>query len=260
MFAPSPEINPKGVIAIHDSLYGFPQLLRACGELHLTVPVIWTTWKIANGLQLNDEELAIVPSLSLKRGPKDWRMSPMVHGKLDSDSGILSALDGLDHTGILAQLPKKAEGIMRGDQILFASHMRYQSLTVLWDLADGINKGHRFGSPKPWVVEELQVLGLISVSEPMPDGSTGRPPQRLVINSWGRQLVECTRRYGGVEIPEGFSRMARRLSGNRVPRFSRTDLLAAGYLANGQMVPERVKKRMSEYGKEELSKVHGVEL
>lgn len=260
MFALSPDSNPKGVLGIYDSLYAHPQLLRACGDLHLTVPVIWTAWKIANGLQLSDEELSIVPSLSLKRGPKDWRVAPMVHGKLDSDSGILSTIDGLDITSILDSLPKEPKGVLRGDHILSSALIRYQSLSVLYDLADGINKGHRFGSPKPWVVEELQVLGFISVSEPVPDGSTGRPPQRLVINSWGRQLVECSRKYSGFEIPEEFSRMARRLSGNRTPRYSRTDLLAAGYLANGHPVPERVLKRMSEYGKEELSKVHGVEL
>lgn len=261
MFAPTPDSNPKGILGIYDSLYAHPQLLRGCGELHLTVPVIWTAWKIANGLPLNAEEQEIVPSLSLKRGPRDWRVAPMVHGRLDSDSGILSALDGLDTSGILSQLPDSAAKAMRGDHILFSTQIRYQSLSVLWDLADGINKGHRFGAPKPWVVQELQTLGLVSIGEPVSDGSTGRPPQRLVINSWGNQLVKVTRTYGGIEIPTEFSKMARRLSGNRkVTHLSKTDLLAAGYLSRNQEVPERVRKRMSEYGKQELSKAHGVEL
>lgn len=260
MFAVSPENNPKGVLAIHDSLYAHPHLLRACSELHLTVPVIRTCWKIANRLQLDDEELEMVPGLSIKRGPADWRVALRVHGKLDSDSGILAALDGLNLAGLISQLPDKAEGITKVDDILFITHIRFQSLTVLWDLADGIHKGHRFGSPKPWVVQELQILGFISVSEPVSDGSKGRPPQRLVINSWGKQLVEATRKYMGIDIPEEFSRMGRRRSGNRVPSYSRTDLLAAGFLARDQEIPDRVKKRMSEYGREELSKVHGVEL
>lgn len=260
MYGPHPQERPKGILAIHDSLMALPQLSRSCGELRLTVPVIHTAWKIAHQIQLNDEELEIVPSLSIKRGPTDWTVAPMVHGKLDSDSGILSTLDALNQAKIIPQLANQAAGLTKVDEILFATYIRYQPLTVLWDLADGINKGHRFGSPKPWVVEELQVLGFVSVAEPVSDGTTGRPPQRLVINSWGRQFVECTRKYMGLDIPEEYSRMARRRSGNRTPRYSRTDLLAAGYLARNQEVPEKVLKRMSEYGKEELSRVHGVEL
>lgn len=260
MFAVHPHDKPKAVLAVHDSLLPHSQLSRACGELHLTVPVIWTAWKIATRAQLTDEELNIVPSLSLKRGPKDWRTAPMVHGKLDSDSGILSALDGLRLAEILNQLPETPNEVTKVDDILFSTYIRFQSLTVLWDLADGIHKGHRFGSPKPWVVEELQVLGFISIAAPINDGTKGRPPQRLIINSWGNQFVECTRKYMGLDIPEEFSKMGRRLSGNRAPRFSRTDQLAAGYLARGQELPEKVRKRMSEYGKEELSKAHGVEL
>lgn len=260
MFAPHPQEKPRGILAVHDSLVQHPQLSRACGELRLTVPTINTTWKIANRIQLNDEELEIVPSLSLKRGPKDWATSPMVHGKLDSDSGILSTLDGMNMVGIISKLPDSPDGLTKVDDILFATYIRFQSLTVLWDLADGINKGHPFGSPKPWVVQELQVLGFISIAEPVNDGTTGRPPQRLVINSWGKQLVEATRKYMGLDIPEEFSRMGRRRSGNRTRHFSRTDLLAAGFLARNQEVPERVRKRMSEYGKEELSRAHGVAL
>lgn len=261
MFTPSPLNNPVQALAIHDSLNGHPLILRSCGELHLTTPVINTAWKIANGLQLDDEELQIVPSLSLKRGPKEWRVAPMVHGKLDSDSGILSTLESLKFSGILQQLPENPSDATRADHILFATIIRYQSLSVLWDLADGVHKGHRFGSPKPWVAQELQILGLVTVLDPISDGTTGRPPQRLVINSWGKRFVDLTRKYGGMEIPEHFSKMARRLSGNRkATHYSRTDLLVAGYLARGQEVPERIVKRMSEYGKVELSKAYGVEL
>jgi hypothetical protein len=261
MFAPHPQDSPRGLLAVHDSLIANAQLSRACGELRLTVPVINTAWKIANKLQLNEEELEIVPSLSLKRGPSDWSVAPMIGGTLDSDSGILSTLDGLNLSGIISQMPEEATGITKVDNILFSTYIRFQSLSVLWDLADGVTKGHRYGSPKPWVSQELQILGLVSLSEPISDGSKGRPPMRLVINSWGKQFVECTRKYMGLEIPEKFSKMARRLSGNRkTTHYSRTDLLAAGYLARGQELPERIRKQMSDYGREELSKVHGVEL
>lgn len=260
MFAQSPENKPIGLLAIHDSLYPHPQLLRACGELRLTVPVILTAVKIANRQPLSDEEQEMITGLNLKRGPKDWRVAPMVHERLDSDSGILSTLDGLKRAGILQTLPANPSNLTRVDDILFSTQIRYQALSVLWDLADGIHKGHRFGSPKPWVVEELQILGFVAVSDPIPDGTKGRPPQKMTINSWGRQFVECTRRYMGLDIPEEFYRMARRRSGNLKPRFSRTDLLAAGYLSQGRTVPERIAQRMSEFGREELSKLHGVEL
>lgn len=182
----------------------------------------------------------------------------MVGGKFNEDSGFLSTIEWLKMEGILDQLPTEPQGITKIDEILFATYIRMQPLSVLWDLADGISKGSPHGSPKTWVIEELNLLGLITLAEPVKDGTKGRPPLRLIPTSWGLQFVETTRKYGGVEITDAYRRAARRRGGSARQRFTATDNLAAGFLSNGQLVPYQIKKRMSEYGKQELGKAYGV--
>lgn len=256
----SPGLQYSGVVAKHNALIPHALLARAAEDLRLTTPTIHTALKFAFRQELTNEEQGILASFSLKRGPRDFLVTPMLNGAFDEDSGLLSTIDGLRLAGFLDLLPTKPEDALQPDDIMICGFLRWQPISVLWDLADGINKGHPFGAPKPWVVDELQVLGLVLVGEPVSDGTRGRPPKQLIITSWGRRFVELTRRRAGFEITDAYRRAARVKSSGARPRLNGTDKLVAGFLANRQPVPDRILKRMSDYGKQELSRAYGVEL
>lgn len=256
----SPGLQYAGVSAKLDALIPLTRLAKDVEDLRLTTPIIHVVYKFANRIPLDEEEQKILPSLTIPRGSRDWIVTPLANGRIDGDTGILSLIEIIKMQGILETLPKRAEEALNPDQIMFCGFLRWQPISVLWDIVDGIHKASPFGSPKPWVVEELEVLGLITVGQPVSDGTKGRPPRQLNITSWGARFVELTRRHAGFEISDAYRRAARRRAGNRKPRLNLTDKLVSGYLSQGQQVPDRIKQRMSEYGRQELSKAYGVEL
>jgi len=246
----------NGGFAWFDKLASDNYLARLCSTLMLTTPVVHVAWKLATGggnvALLSDEELRIFSGMTIPRGPVDERIAPVVDGKLDPDSGIFAVLDMLYQGGLLERIPKTPKDVFRPEAILLSAYIRVQSLSVLRDIAETKSQRSPFGHVKPWVSEELQILGFASIGEPISDGMPGRPARQLRLTSWGVAFAEATRKCG-IEITDTHRRLARKKTKYTArPKFNNTDRLVLGLINSGQEVPERHLKHMSELGREQI--------
>lgn len=247
-----PQAN--GVWARFGRLAADSYLSGLCSTLMLTTPTVLLADKVLNGggeISLTQEEREILASFNLPRGFGEDRVTPLVDGQFEG--GTRATIDMLKRIDMISELPTTPTHVTQPHQILFGSTIRCQSLSVLWDIVfDDLQKGSPFGRVKPWVMEELQILGFATLGPPIPDGKPGRPPRRIIVNSWGRKFAEVTRNCG-IEVTDVHRQSARkRVIRSKVQRFNTADSLASGYLVRGYDVPANVIKGMSNYGKQTL--------
>lgn len=248
----------NGVWARFGRLASDSYLAGLCSTLMLTTPTVLVANKAltptggAGEITFSPEEREILASFTIARGFGEERVTPLVDGRFDG--GTMATIDMLLRMDMISELPTNPKLATQPHQILFGSMIRFQSLSVLWDIVfDDLQKGSPFGRVKPWVMEELQILGLATLGHPMPDGKPGRPPRRIMVNSWGHALAHVTKNCG-VEVTDVHRQSARKkVSRSKVQRFTPTDILASGYLARGYEVPKHVLKGMSDYGRKTLN-------
>lgn len=224
-----------GIYAISDRIkndaYTF-KIVRDTGPI--TIPIVkaieWITTN-CEGWRVTQEALAEVDIelLSTIRG----MMKPVAY-KVDAyidPTGRLrrppvDAYELIRGLHVLEDTPDDIEKVIKVEQIMPFAHIRWPSYAVLWDAVHR-HKANYMGSIRPWVVEEIERLGLgiPTIGQKAPKGGRippGRPPIQIIPSAWGIRLVQLCDSFGEqFRVTDAMRQKSRRLQSNLVPKLDR---------------------------------------
>lgn len=127
---------------------------------------------------------------------------------------------------VLEDTPDDMAKVIKIEQILPFAHIRWPAYAVLWDSVHR-HKATYMGSIRPWVLEELERLGLgiPTIGQKAPKGGKiprGRPPVVIHPTTWGIRLVQLGDSSGEqYRVTDQMRQKSRRVQSALVPTVDR---------------------------------------
>lgn len=224
-----------GIYALHDKIkndgYTF-NLVKETGPISYPMlkAVQWIT-ENCTGWTVDPEELAglDVELVSTIRGmskPFPYRVQPYIDvtGKLRRE--IADAYELLQGLHVIADTPDDIDKVIRMEQILTFAYIRWPAYAVLWDAVHR-HKANYMGSIRPWVVEEIERLGLgiPIIGQKAPKGGRippGRPPVQILPTTWGIRFIQLADTAGDAyRVTDHMRTLSRRVQSTLVPKIDR---------------------------------------
>lgn len=224
-----------GIYAINDRIkndrYTFT-VLRDTGPI--TIPILqaieWITTN-CEAWTITQEAVAEldVDTLSTIRGmtkPMAYKQNAYIgpDGRLRREA--VDAYELVQGLHVLADTPEDIDKVIRIEQIMPFAHIRWPAFAVLWDAVHR-HTANYMGSIRPWVVDEIERLGLgiPIIGRKAPKGNRlppGRPPVQIVPTKWGIRLVQLADSSGDqYRVTDAMRQKSRRVQSSLVPRLER---------------------------------------
>lgn len=224
-----------GIYAINDKIKNDGYTFRIVRD---TGPVSFPMLKAVEWITTNCEGWRVTPEnlegldveiLSTIRGmakPFAYRVEPYIdkNGKLRRE--VVDAYELITGLHVLAETPDDIDKVIRIEQILTFSYIRWPAFAVLWDAVHR-HKANYLGSIRPWVVEEIERLGLgiPIIGQKAPKGNRippGRPPIQILPTTWGIRLVQLADSSGEqYRVTDQMRQLSRRVQSSLVPKVDR---------------------------------------
>lgn len=225
-----------GIYAINDRIkndaYTY-KIVRDTGPI--TYPIIkaiqWIT-ETCEGWKLDPENLEglDIEILSTIRGMRKPPAYKTDRSYIDSTGRlsreVVDAYELIRNLHVLEDTPEKMEFVTKIEQIMPFAHIRWPAFAVLWDAVHR-HKATYMGSIRPWVLDEIERLGLgiPVVGQKAPKGNRippGRPPIVIVPTSWGIRLVQLADSSGErYRVTDQMRQKSRRTQSALVPQVDR---------------------------------------
>lgn len=192
-----------GISGRHDLLQGQPRLKQQIHDLGglLTTPILHALTEITDKYPQgkptpldstdfpdSDSRIAALGCLFPRGYGKSQEPLLDDFGKMNLRSGIVELYQELEKIGLLARIPAMPSFANQGEEILLDGTIRWQSYCVLWDAVHS-HEYSAYGNIKPWVINELILLGFAGLKLHEND-KPGRPPRVIEPTSWGRRFVK----------------------------------------------------------------------
>lgn len=225
-----------GIYAINDRIkndhFTF-KYLRDTGPI--TIPILRAIEWITNnceGWRLDPDNIEglDIEILSTIRGMRKPPAYKTDHPYID-DTGRLTraAVDAFELVNglhVLDDTPKDISMVIKMEQIMPFAHIRWPAFAVLWDAVHK-HKATYMGSIRPWVIDEIERLGLgiPVIGQKAPKGNRvppGRPPIVIMPTSWGIRLVQLADSSGDAfKVTDQMRQKSRRIQSSLVPTVDR---------------------------------------
>lgn len=225
-----------GIYAINDRIkndaYTY-KIVRDTGPV--TIPILhairWIT-ENCEGWKLDPENLEglDIELLSTIRGmckPPAYKTDrPYIddNGRLTREA--VDAYELINGLNVIEETPDDIAKVIKIEQIMPFAHIRWPAYAVLWDSVHK-HKATYMGSIRPWVVTEIERLGLgiPTIGQKAPKGNRvppGRPPVVIVPSSWGIRLVQlCDTAGEQFRVTDQMRQKSRRVQSSMVPKIDR---------------------------------------
>lgn len=236
-----------GIYAINDRIksdrYTF-NFIKDIGPL--TIPIIkaieWITancdgWKITpDHLESLAHDIELLSTIRGMRKPLAYKAEGYIdsYGQLRREA--VDAYELIRGLHVLTDTPNDIDKVIKIEQIMPYAHIRWPAYAVLWDAVHK-HKATYMGSVRPWVIEEIERLGLgiPTIGQKAPKGGRiprGRPPVVIVPTSWGIRLVQLADSSGEqFRVTDQMRQKSRRVQSRMVPEVDRIpNLLKDKYL------------------------------
>lgn len=225
-----------GIYAINDRIkndaYTY-KIVRDTGPI--TIPILraikWIT-ETCEGWKLDPENLEglDIELLSTIRGMRKPPAYKVDHSYIDHSGRVtreaVDAYELITGLGVMEDTPDDIDKVIRIEQIMPFAHIRWPAFSVLWDAVHR-HKATYMGSIRPWVIDEIERLGLgiPTIGQKAPKGNRippGRPPVVIVPTAWGIRLVQLADSSGeSYRVTDQMRQKSRRLQSNMVPKVER---------------------------------------
>lgn len=225
-----------GIYAISDRIkndaYTF-RMVRDTGPISypMLIAVRWITehcegWRVTpeNVEGLDIEILSTIRGMSK---PFPYRVEAYIDSTGRLRREVADAYELIRGLHVLEDTPDDINKVIRIEQILTFSYIRWPAFAVLWDSVHR-HKANYMGSIRPWVVEEIERLGLgiPIIGQKAPKGGRippGRPPIQILPTAWGIRLVQLADSSGEqYRVTDQMRTLSRRIQSNLVPKVDRT--------------------------------------
>lgn len=224
-----------GIYAINDRIKNDGYTFRIVRD---TGPITWPIIKAIEWITANCEGWRIDPDnlagldieiLSTIRGMRK-PLAYKTEGYIDSTGRLrreaVDAYELIRGLNVLEDTPDDLAKVIKIEQILVFAHIRWPAYAVLWDAVHR-HKATYMGSIRPWVLEEIERLGLgiPTIGQKAPKGGRiprGRPPIVIHPTSWGVRLVQLADTSGEqFRVTDQMRQKSRRVQSNLVPAVDR---------------------------------------
>lgn len=224
-----------GIYAINDKIkndnYTF-RIVRDTGPISFPMlkVVRWIT-ENCEGWRVNPENVEglDVELLSTIRGmskPFPYKVEAYIDSTGRLRREVVDAFELIQGLRVPEDTPDDINKVIRIEQILTFSYIRWPAYAVLWDAVHR-HKATYMGSIRPWVVEEIERLGLgiPIIGQKAPKGGRippGRPPVVILPTAWGIRLIQLADSLGEqYRVTDQMRTLSRRVQSNMVPKIDR---------------------------------------
>lgn len=224
-----------GIYAINDKIKNDGYTFRIVKD---TGPISYPMLKAVEWITSNCEGWRVTPDnlagldielISAIRGmskPFPYRVEAYIDGTGKLRREVVDAYELIQGLNVLEDTPNDIDKVIKIEQILSFAYIRWPSFAVLWDAVHR-HKANYMGSIRPWVVEEIERLGLgiPVIGQKAPKGNRippGRPPVQILPTTWGIRFIQLTDSSGEqYRVTDQMRTLSRRIQSSLVPKIDR---------------------------------------
>lgn len=227
-----------GIYSINDKIkndsYTF-KLVRETGPISYPMlqAVQWITENCEGWLVDSDslaaltiQDIELVSTIRGMSKPFPYRVEAYIDATGRLRRAVVDAFELIQGLNVIADTPDDIEKVIKMEQILPFAHIRWPAYAVLWDSVHR-HKANYLGSIRPWVVEEIERLGLgiPIIGQKAPKGGRippGRPPVQILPTKWGIRFVQLADTQGDqFRVTDQMRQLSRRVQSSLVPKIDR---------------------------------------